>query len=246
MSTARLREEISRLRERSGTGARVRSQRETFGEWQLRAETECDRKTPPSVKVARAKLRWLRRVDKFSDFESAQQLVQDIVLGPDFSGCQQPPEERSSVLVRREVFFAAWCGDAGMAHLATQVPPEWSSAFRAGQEWREKMLSVPVTKLAEWVIACRPLIERYPDGVDGEIDRVCEEFLGPYGISEELLERAAGVGSLGDLTSEETGWLVYAPLADDYCSEWCWLTHEAVREIDASGYEKQSVTKGEM
>ena len=232
MSTARLRQEIRTLRERVKPTPPARSERERFNTWQLRAETERNRKTPPSVKVARAKLAWLRRVGKFSDFESAQELIQDIMQGPDGSGAMLPPSGRSSVLVRREVYFAIWRGAEGMTHLATQVPPEWVSMFRAAEEWRQKMLGVPTEVLARWVIACRPLIERYPDGVDGEIDRVCEEFLGPYGISEELLERVTGRGSLGDLTSEETGWLVYAPLADDYCSEWCWLTHEAVREID--------------
>jgi hypothetical protein len=231
VSTARLREEISRLRERVKPTPPARSEEERYRDWQARASIARREATPPSVKIASVKLRWLRRVDKFSDFESAQQLAQDILLGPDGSGCQQPPEERSSVLVRREVFFAIWCGTEGTAHLATQVPPEWASMFRAAEEWRQKMLAVPTEVLARWVLACRPFLQHERDGVDGEIDRITEEHLGPYGISEELLERVAGPDR-DVLSPEEVHWLVYAPLADDYCSPWCWLTHEAVREID--------------
>jgi hypothetical protein len=223
---------VSRLEERRRPAqGRTRSEVETFQDWQLRAETERDRKIPPSAKVARSKLAWLRRVDKFSDFESAQQLVQDIMQGPDGSGCQQPPEERSVVLVRWAVYFAIWRGDEGMSHLATQVPPEWVSVFRAGEEWREKMLGVPTEVLARWVVACRPFLQHERDGVDGELDRITAKHLGPFGINESLLERVVGRGVF-DLTSEETGWLIHAPLADDYCSPWCWLTHEAVRKID--------------
>ena len=167
----------------------------------------------------------------FSGFTTAEDLIADILQGPDGSGCQQPPEERSRTLVEHTVYAAIWRGDPGLGHLEP-IPAQWVQILDASEQWRQGMLAVPTEVLARWVIACRPLIERYPAGVDGEIDRVCEEFLGPYGISEELLERVTGRGSLGDLTSEETGWLVYAPLADDYCSEWCWLTHEAVREID--------------
>jgi hypothetical protein len=222
---------VSRLEERRRPARPLRPERESFEDWQLRAETERNRKTPPSVKVASVKLRWLRRVGKFSDFESAQELIQDIMQGPDGSGAMLPPSGRSSVLVRREVYFAIWRGAEGMTHLATQVLPEWAEVFTAAEEWREKMISIPTEVLARWVIACRPLIERYPVGEDGEIDQVCEEFLGPYGIDESLLEGVVGRGVF-DLTPEETGWLVYAPLADDYCSQWCWTVHQEVHRLD--------------
>jgi hypothetical protein len=223
---------VSRLEERRRPSeARTRSEEERYKDWQARASIVRREATPPSVKAASVKLRWLRRVDKLSDFESAQELIQDIMQGPDGSGCQQPPEERSVVLVRWAVYFAIWRGDEGMTHLATQVPPEWVSMFRAAEEWRQKMLGVPTEILARWVLACRPFLQHERDGVDGEVDRITEEHLGPFGIDESLLERVVGRGVF-DLSPEETGWLVYAPLADAYCSEWCWLTHEAVRKID--------------
>ena len=76
---------VSRLEERRRPARPLRPERESFEDWQLRAETERDRKTPPSVKTASVKLRWLRRVDMFSGFTTAEDLIADILQGPDGS-----------------------------------------------------------------------------------------------------------------------------------------------------------------
>jgi hypothetical protein len=220
---------LSRLEERRRLVRPLRSERERFEDWQLRVRIRRDRKTPRSVKVCRSRIAWLRLVGKLSDFESAEELIADVMTAPDGSGGRQPPEERSRTLVEREVFAAIWRQDEGLGHL--ELPPEWAEMLAAADEWRAKMLSVPVQELAHWVIAIRALIQQEAGEAGEKIDGLCAECLGPYGVDEQLLERVVGPDR-AVLTSEEVGWMIHGPLQGDYCSEWAWQVGEAVREID--------------
>jgi hypothetical protein len=227
MSTAQLRQEVARLRERALPAKPVRSEAERFSSWQARARIRRNQEAPRSVKVARSRIAWLRLVGKLRDFSSSEQLIEDIMTGPDGSGGLQPPEERSRILVEREVYSAIRRKDPGLGHLE-ELPGEWAEMFAAADEWRERMLAVPIGTLARWVIATRRLVER---GAEEEIDALSAEHLGPYGIDAQLLERVVGPDR-AVLSSEETGWMIHAPLSDDFCSQWAFKVGEETRKID--------------
>jgi hypothetical protein len=91
---------------------------------------------------------------------------------------------------------------------------------------------MPIEAVAVWVRANRALMQREATGE--EIDALAAKHLGPlrpYGIDKRLLERAVGQDA-GGLSPAEGGWMIYAPVADDLCSEWAWRVREQVRKLD--------------
>ena len=138
------------------------------------------------------------------------------MTSPDGSG--GPPAARGAQPhpCRAEVYLAVRSREEGLENL--ELPSEWAEVLAAADEWREKMLAVPIKELARWVRANRRAIER---GAEAEIDALASRYLGPYGIDEGLLERVVGPDR-AVLSSEERAWLIHAPLADDMCSEWAW------------------------
>jgi len=148
--------------------------------------------------------------------------------GPDGSGCLQPPEERSRIMVEREVYLAVWRGDEGLQHL--RVPGEWAEILDASEQWRARLESVPPVVFARWLVENRRAMQE--DGSEaGQIEALGEQCLGPFGITEALLESVVGPDR-DALTSEELGWQLNAPLQDLFVSEWAFEVQEEVRKID--------------
>jgi hypothetical protein len=229
MTTARLREEVARLRQRTRPARPLRSERETLEDWQLREIPRRNREIPGTVKVCRSRLGWLRMTGQLSGFTTAEALVDDIMTGPDGSGSLLPPSERSRVLVSREVYLAVWRGDPGLGHLEP-IPAEWVEILDAAETWRERLQSVPPATFARWVLENRRAMQEHGSEA-GQIEALGEQCLWPFGITEALLESVVGPDR-DALTSEELGWQLNAPLQDLFVSEWAFEVQEEVRKID--------------
>jgi hypothetical protein len=184
---ARLGDRLSRLEERARPAGSVRSEAERYRDWQARARIRRNEQTPQDVKHARSLIA-LFRIQGSLAGESAERLLECIVSHPhDASGSGSEAGGRSLALIEAEFWRAVHAREEGLEHLA--LPPEWAEAFAAADEWRERMLAVPLEVLAHWVRAIRRLLER---DAEAEIDVLTAKHLGPYGIDLPLLEKAAG------------------------------------------------------
>jgi hypothetical protein len=226
---ARLGDRLSRLEERARPAGSVRSEAERYRDWQARARIRRNEQTPQDVKHARSLIA-LFRIQGSLAGESAERLLECIVSHPhDASGSGSEAGGRSLALIEAEFWRAVHAREEGLEHLA--LPPEWAEAFAAADEWRERMLAVPLEVLAHWVRAIRRLLER---DAEAEIDVLTAKHLGPYGIDLPLLEKAAGRDA-GGLSPAEEAWMIHAPVADDLCSEWAWRVAEQVRKLNEAG-----------
>jgi hypothetical protein len=227
MTTARLKQELARLRQRTRPARPLRSERESFEDFQAREIPRRNRELPSSVKLARSRIGWLRMVGDLLGFASAEQLIEDVSEAPDGSGSRLPPQERSRVLIEREVYASIWRGDPGLQHLS--VPPEWAEVLDASETWRARLQSVPPATFARWLVEARRVMQ---DGsADAQIEALAGRHLREYRIDEPLLERVVGQGVL-DLSSEELRWMLNASLQDLFVSQWAFEVGEEIRKLD--------------
>jgi hypothetical protein len=138
--------------------------------------------------------------------------------------------EQSRVLVAHVVFRSIYDQEPGFEGMQEDLPDEWRDAFRAADAWRERLLAVPVDQVAAWIRSQRTLIQK--EASEEEMVSLALETVGPFGVSEELLERVAGPDrNVHD--GEEAHWMVYSPVADILCSsDWAWAVREQVRTLD--------------
>jgi hypothetical protein len=215
-----VRRRLARIEERHAAARpRKRSAAERRSEWEARQRIRYNEHRPYSVFLARDFIGHRRLLGSLECY-SAKSLI-DAILGD---------TELSRVLVEHTVYRAIHDGEAGLEHMASELPDEWADAFRAADEWRARLLSVRTAHVAAWVRAQRTLIKG--QGSADQMLALALETMEPYGITEELLERVAGPDrNVHD--GEEAHWTVYAPVADILCSSWGWAVLEEVKALDA-------------
>jgi hypothetical protein len=211
---------------------RTRSEAERYRDWRARQLISRNELTPPDVKHAREMIA-LFRIQGSLAGESAEQLLERIVSYPhDASGSGSKAGGRSLALIEAELWRAVYHGEERLEHMAGEMPDAWRESLAAGDVWRHRLTGMPVEAVARWVIANRALMERGSTGE--EIVALAAKHMGPYGISEGLLERVAGPDrNVHD--GEKAHWMIYAPVADALCSEWAWKVTEQVRKLDETG-----------
>jgi hypothetical protein len=166
---------------------------------------------------------------------SAGSLVDAILFGDPRLGTRAETAELSRPMVEATVYRAIYDAEPGLEHMAAELPPEWADAFRAADEWRERLTSMPIADLARWQVEHSALVER--GATTDEIIEHAAERMGPFGITEALMERVMGP-DVAELSPKEGAWLIYAPVADALCSEWAWQVVEHARKL------KQTQTTG--
>jgi hypothetical protein len=125
----------------------------------------------------------------------------------------RPPP--SDVATRRVVARAIYDQEEGTENMV--CPPEWRESFAAGEELRERYVAIPDEALVEAFMRLQEVEEGDEDGLftwnvqHGE----------PFGITEDLLERAVGP-DFGEITEEERIRRLNVYLADDVCDEKEW------------------------
>src|SRR5215208_988785 len=123
-----------------------------------------------------------------------------------------PPSE---VATRRVVARAIFDQEEGTENMV--CPPEWRGSFAAGEEFRERYIAVPEEALVEAFMRLQEVEEGDEDGLftwnvqHGE----------PFGITEDLLQRAVGP-DFDEITEEERIRRLNVYLADDVCDEKEW------------------------
>jgi hypothetical protein len=123
-----------------------------------------------------------------------------------------PPSE---VATRRVIARAIYDQEEGTENMV--CPPEWRESFAAGEEFRERYTTMPDGVLVEAFMRLQEVEEGDEDGLftwnvqHGE----------PFGITEDLLERAVGP-DFDEITKEERLRRLNVYLADDVCDEKEW------------------------
>ena len=123
-----------------------------------------------------------------------------------------PPSE---VATRRVVARAIYDQEEGTENMV--CPPEWRESFAAGEELREKYVAMPDEALVEAFMRLQEIEE------DDE-DRLLAwnvQHGEPFGITEDLLERAVGP-DFDEITEKERIRRLNVYLADDVCDEKEW------------------------
>jgi hypothetical protein len=121
----------------------------------------------------------------------------------------------SEVATRRVVARAIYDREEGTENMV--CPPEWRESFSAGEEFRERYVAIPDGVLVEAFMHLQEVEEGDEDGLftwnvqHGE----------PFGITEDLLERAVGP-DFDEITKEERIRRLNVYLADDVCDEKEW------------------------
>jgi hypothetical protein len=121
----------------------------------------------------------------------------------------------SEVATRRVVARAIYDQEEGTENMV--CPPEWRESFAAGEEFRERYVAMPDEALVEAFMRLQEVEEGDEDGLftwnvqHGE----------PFGITEDLLERAVGP-DFDEITEEERIRRLNVYLADDVCDEKEW------------------------
>jgi hypothetical protein len=122
-----------------------------------------------------------------------------------------PPSE---VATRRVVARAIYDREEGTENMV--CPPEWRESFAAGEEFRERYVAIPDEALVKAFMRLQE--------VEGDEDRPLAwnvQHGEPFGITEDLLERAVGP-DFGEITEEERIRRLNVYLADDVCDEKEW------------------------
>jgi hypothetical protein len=230
VSTGQLRADIRRLRERARPAMPVRSEAERFSYWQARARIRRNELTPQDVKHTRSMIA-LFRIQASLAGESAERLLERIAAYPHAPGTlagEAEAEGRSLALIESELWRAVYHGEEGLEHMAGEMPDAWRDALAAADRWRDRLTGMPIEALAPWVIANRALMQREATGE--EMVALFAEHLAPHGITKALMERVMGPDVV-ELSPEERGWLIYAPVADTLSSEWAWQVVEHIRKL---------------
>ena len=123
-----------------------------------------------------------------------------------------PPSE---VATRRVVARAIYDQEEGTENMV--CPPEWRESFSAGEEFRERYVAIPDGVLVEAFMRLQEVEESEEDGLFTWNVQHSE----PFGITEDLLERAVGP-DFGEITEEERIRRLNVYLADDVCDEKEW------------------------
>jgi hypothetical protein len=123
-----------------------------------------------------------------------------------------PPSE---VATRRVVARAIYDQEEGTENMV--CPPEWRESFSAGEEFRERYVAIPDEALVKAFMRLQEIEE------DEEDKLACWDVQHgePFGITEDLLERAVGP-DFGEITKEERIRRLNVYLADDVCDEKEW------------------------
>jgi hypothetical protein len=226
-----VRRRLARIEERHAAARpRKRSAAERRSEWEARRRISYNEHRPYSVFRARDFIDHRRLIGWLSRY-SAENLIDAILFGDPRLGTRGETTELSRPMVEATVFRAIFDEEDGMAHMQAELPGPWREAFQAADEWRERLLSVPTAEVAVWVRAHRTLIKERATA--DEMLALALKTVGPYGITEEVLERVCGPDR--DLLSgQEAHWLLYLPVSGVLRSDWAWHVREQVRKLDAS------------
>jgi hypothetical protein len=201
---------------------RPRTEAQRRSEWETQQLIAFNEHRPRSVFRARDFIA-LRRVQGELGRYSAQSMISEIV---------GKGEDLSRPMVEHTVYRAIFDEEKGLARLHSELPDAWRDAFVAGDEWRTRLLSVPVDVVAAWVRGERALLEE--GATEDEMLALIAKHLGAYGIDEPLLERAAGPDR-DLLEAQEAHWVLFQPIADILRSDWGWAVSEEVRRLDEVG-----------
>jgi hypothetical protein len=228
-----VRRRLARIEERHAAARpRKRSAAERRSEWEARQRISYNEHQPRSVFRARDFIGHRQLIGWLSRY-SAEDLIDAILFGDPRVGTRGETTELSPRMVEATVYRAIFDEEDGMAHMQAELPPAWADAFRAADEWRERLLSVPTAEAAVWVRAHRTLIKER--GTGDEMLALALKTVGPYGVTEELLERACGPDR-DLLVGQEVHWMVYSPIANVLCSsDWAWEIRERVKKLDELG-----------
>jgi hypothetical protein len=125
----------------------------------------------------------------------------------------RPPP--SAVATRRVVARAIYDQEEGTENMV--CPPEWRGSFAAGEEFRERYIAMPDEALVEAFARLQEVEE------DEEARLACRNVQHgePFGITEDLLQRAVGP-DFGEITEGERIRRLNVYLADDVCDEKEW------------------------
>jgi hypothetical protein len=123
-----------------------------------------------------------------------------------------PPSE---VATRRVVARAIYDQEEGTENMV--CPPEWRESFSAGEEFRERYIAIPDEALVEAFMRLQEVEGDEEDGLFAWNVQHGE----PFGITEDLLQRAVGP-DFGEITEEERIRRLNVYLADDVCDEKEW------------------------
>jgi hypothetical protein len=121
----------------------------------------------------------------------------------------------SEVATRRVVASAIYDQEEGTENMV--CPPEWRESFAAGEEFRERYVAIPDEALVEAFM-------RLQEVEEDEEDRLAcwnVQHGEPFGITEDLLQRAVGP-DFDEITEEERIRRLNVYLADDVCDEKEW------------------------
>jgi hypothetical protein len=121
----------------------------------------------------------------------------------------------SEVATRRVVASAIYDQEEGTENMV--CPPEWRESFAAGEEFRERYVAIPDGVLVEAFMRLQEVEESDEDGLFTWNVQHSE----PFGITEDLLQRAVGP-DFGEITEEERIRRLNVYLADDVCDEKEW------------------------
>jgi hypothetical protein len=132
-----------------------------------------------------------------------------------------PPSE---VATKRVVARAIYDQEEGTENMV--CPPEWRESFAAGEEFRERYAIMPDGVLVEAFM-------RLQEVEGDEEDRLARwniQHDEPFGITEDLLERAVGP-DFGEITEEERMRRLNVYLADDVCDEKEWRVCSQINRL---------------
>jgi hypothetical protein len=202
---------------------RPRSEAQRRAYWEARQKRRYTEHQPRSVFHARDFINHRRLVGWLGRY-NAESMI-DAIVGD---------TELSRPMVEHTVYRAIYDGEAGLQHMQTELPDKWADAFRAADEWREKLASVPVEVAAVWVRAHRTLIKERGSQARDEMLALDKKHMSPYGITEELLERVCGPDR-DLLPAQEAHWMVYSPIAGVLRSDWAWEIQQRVEKLDEIG-----------
>ena len=135
-----------------------------------------------------------------------------------------PPSE---VATRRVVARAIYDQEEGTENMVCS--PEWRESFSAGEELRQRYVAIPEEALVEAFMRLQE--------VEGDEDRLacCNVQHGePFGITEDLLQRAVGP-DFGEITEEERIRRLNVYLADDVCDEKEWRVCSQINILREEG-----------
>jgi hypothetical protein len=121
----------------------------------------------------------------------------------------------SDVAMRRVVARAIYDQEEGTQNMV--CPPEWQESFAAGEEFRERYIAMSDEALVEAFIH---LQEVEADDEEGLLAWNVQHGE-PFGITEDLLERAVGP-DFDEITEKERLRRLNVYLADDVCDEKEW------------------------